>query len=104
LVKQGYAFAYLKYPSEWGEEFLAYQREAREAKRGLWGADNPAAAANDKPDPAGGEVKGYVTDNRTKYHRAGCRHLAKSMRELTPAEAANRDEPCSVCKPPVPGK
>src|SRR5262245_32096508 len=69
LVKQGDAHAYLKYPSERGEEFLAYQREAREAKRGLWGDDTAAAAAKDKPDPAGGEVKVYVTDSGTKYHR-----------------------------------
>jgi hypothetical protein len=25
----------------------------------------------------GGEVKVYVTDSGTKYHRAGCRYLAK---------------------------
>ena len=36
LVKQGYAYAYLKYPTERGEEFLGYQREARRAGRGLW--------------------------------------------------------------------
>lgn len=101
LVKQGYAHAYVKYHSERGEEFLIYQREAREAKRGLWGDDTAAAAPKEKPDQAGGEVKVYVTESGTKYHRAGCRYLSKSMRELTLADAAKRYEPCSVCKPPT---
>lgn len=37
LVKQGYAFAYTRFPTERGDEFLKYQREAKNKKRGLWG-------------------------------------------------------------------
>jgi micrococcal nuclease len=101
LVRQGFAFAYLKYPSDRGEEFLVYQREARDAKRGLWGDDGAIAAAKEKPAGVTGEVNVYVTASGKKYHQAGCPHLAKSMRELTLAEAVKRYEPCSVCKPPV---
>jgi endonuclease YncB( thermonuclease family) len=36
IVKQGYGFAYTKYPFRYLEQFRALQREAREALRGLW--------------------------------------------------------------------
>jgi micrococcal nuclease len=37
IIKQGYGFAYTKYPFKYMEEFRAYEREARENERGLWG-------------------------------------------------------------------
>jgi micrococcal nuclease len=36
IIKQGYGFAYTKYPFKYMEEFRGYEREAREKKRGLW--------------------------------------------------------------------
>ena len=36
LVKQGYAYAYTKYPFSRSEEFKRYETEARNARRGLW--------------------------------------------------------------------
>jgi micrococcal nuclease len=36
IIKQGYGFAYTKYPFKYMEEFRGYEREARENKRGLW--------------------------------------------------------------------
>ncbi len=42
----------------------------------------------------------YVTRTGTKYHRAGCRHLAKSAISMALSEAATRYSPCSVCSPP----
>jgi micrococcal nuclease len=36
IIKQGYGFAYTKYPFKYLEEFRGYEREARENKRGLW--------------------------------------------------------------------
>jgi len=36
IVKHGYGHAYTKYPFKYMEEFLAYEREARESNRGLW--------------------------------------------------------------------
>lgn len=36
IIKQGFANAYAKYPLERNDEFLEYQREARENELGLW--------------------------------------------------------------------
>lgn len=36
LIKQGYGFAYTKYPFQYMEDFRRYEREARENNRGLW--------------------------------------------------------------------
>ncbi len=36
IVKQGYGFAYTKYPFKYLGEFRRYEREARENGRGLW--------------------------------------------------------------------
>jgi micrococcal nuclease len=38
LVRQGYAHAYVNYPFSRMEEFRRYEREARDAGRGLWGS------------------------------------------------------------------
>ncbi|MBM3280719.1 MAG: endonuclease/exonuclease/phosphatase family protein, partial [Candidatus Handelsmanbacteria bacterium] len=46
----------------------------------------------------------YVTKSGKKYHRAGCRFLAKSQIPMGLDEAAARYGPCGVCSPPVPGK
>ncbi len=40
IVKQGYGFAYTKYPFKHMEEFRQYEREAREAQKGLWKENN----------------------------------------------------------------
>jgi len=37
LIKQGYGFAYTRFPFKYLEEFRRYEREAREQNRGLWG-------------------------------------------------------------------
>ena len=36
IIRQGYGFAYVKYPFKFLQEFREYEREAREAKKGLW--------------------------------------------------------------------
>jgi hypothetical protein len=47
------------------------------------------------------EVIVYVTRTGSKYHRAGCRYLARSSIRVSLNEAARRYGPCAVCKPPV---
>lgn len=42
----------------------------------------------------------YVTATGTKYHRAGCRSLAKSSSPMPLAEAKARYSPCQLCNPP----
>jgi len=36
IIKQGYGFAYTRFPFKHMDEFRRYQREAREQKKGLW--------------------------------------------------------------------
>jgi micrococcal nuclease len=36
IIKQGYGFAYTKYPFKYMEEFRGYEGEARGNGRGLW--------------------------------------------------------------------
>lgn len=36
IIKQGYGFAYTKYPFKYLEKFREYERQARENHRGLW--------------------------------------------------------------------
>jgi len=41
IIKQGYGFAYLSFPVTKADEFRAYEKEAREAGRGLWNSCQP---------------------------------------------------------------
>lgn len=41
LIQQGYGFAYIGFPFDKMDEFKAYQTEARQANRGLWGGCQP---------------------------------------------------------------
>ncbi|NUN50101.1 MAG: thermonuclease family protein [Candidatus Brocadiae bacterium] len=115
LVRQGYGFAYTKYPFQHMELFRYYEKAAREAGRGLWGlpsAPTPAPAADpakpappktpEKPAPTEEQsVTVYSTDTGSKYHAAGCRYLAKSSNAISLKDAVARGlGPCSVCKPP----
>jgi micrococcal nuclease len=36
IIKQGYGFAYTRYPFNYLDEFRNYEREARENGKGLW--------------------------------------------------------------------
>ncbi len=36
IVKQGFGFAYTRFPFKYLDEFRRYEREAREQRRGLW--------------------------------------------------------------------
>lgn len=36
IIKQGYGFAYTRFPFKYLEDFRQYEREARENNRGLW--------------------------------------------------------------------
>jgi len=40
IIKQGYGFAYTRFPFKYMDEFRGYQREAREQGRGLWERSN----------------------------------------------------------------
>jgi micrococcal nuclease len=99
IVKQGYAAAYTAFPFRFMEQFRAYEREARAAKRGMWANGQTVAAA------AMGAVNAqtivYVTKTGEKYHRAGCRSLARSQIPMPLEQAAARYGACGVCRPPT---
>jgi len=110
LIREGYGFAYTQVPFSHLEEFRQLERSARTAGRGLWGVAGaaqtaPALLAAFSPDleqsPNHATDTVYGTRTGTKYHRAGCRHLARSQIAMTLKAAAAKYQPCSVCKPPV---
>lgn len=41
IIKQGYGFAYTNFPVTKADEFRSYEKEAREASRGLWASCSP---------------------------------------------------------------
>jgi len=94
IIKQGYGFAYTRYPFKYLEEFRKYEREARENKRGLW-------APREEKDQYK-NITVYITRTGRKYHRAGCRYLRKSKIPISLKDAIKRGyTPCSVCNPPI---
>ena len=77
IVRQGYGHAYLDYPFDRMDAFRAAEREAREAKRGLW-ADAPPAgqAALSPPTP----TKVWVNTSSKVYHCPGTRYYGTTAR------------------------
>jgi micrococcal nuclease len=100
IIRQGYGHAYTVFPFWYLDEFRAYEREAREAERGLW-ATSTAARVEATPAAANSDEIVYVTRTGTKYHRAGCRYLARSQIPMALKDAVKQFGPCSVCQPPV---
>lgn len=105
IIRQGYGHAYTKYPfdDKMMTLFRAYEKDAREAGRGLWGSaeaiDGKDTTAQ-KPEPKEGTGEVYLTASGTKYHTETCRFVAKSKIPCTLADAkAKKYEPCSVCNP-----
>jgi hypothetical protein len=76
------------------DDFRQAERFAREKGLGLWGPD-PAPSK-----PSADEVV-YITRTGTKYHRTGCRALAKSATPIRLAEVGGRCQACAVCHPPA---
>lgn len=109
MTQEGWAWHYLQYSKD--PTYAKAEKDAREKMLGLWAGKNPippwdfrkGKGVEDpnegKTDPATFTV--YVTSSGAKYHKAGCKFLAKSKNERTLAEVTGKYEPCSVCKPPV---
>lgn len=53
IIKQGYGFAYLSFPVTKADEFRAYEKQARQANRGLWSDCQPTK----------NEYGGYTSNN-----------------------------------------
>jgi micrococcal nuclease len=108
MVKQGFAYAYVKYPFKHMDDFRRYEQEARQNSRGLWAGGIGGSEAIEKTaSPASVDSKTivYITRSGTKYHTENCRSLSKSKIPITLGEAIQKGyTPCSICKPPVLGQ
>jgi micrococcal nuclease len=93
IVARGYGHALTKYPFRFADDFRAAERQAREQQLGLWGP-NPAPTATP-------ETEVFLTRSGKRYHRAGCRTLARGSIPMPLGEAAKRYKPCSICDPPA---
>ena len=81
IIRQGYGHAYTKYPFSRKEEFVAIERGAREARRGLWAqAEDASPTVTPTPNPISpGErkcrIKGNINARGDKiYHVPGQEH------------------------------
>jgi endonuclease YncB( thermonuclease family) len=101
IVKQGFSPAYTEFPFRYLEQFRQLEREARTAKRGLWSRAEIAPVPLASPVTTATTEPVYVTKTGEKYHRAGCRSLARSQIPMPLAEAATRYGACGICKPPT---
>ncbi len=113
LVRQGYAQVSTYPPNvKYVDLFVALQREARDAGRGLWSEDAAAAGQGAPPitvqsppsTTAVDTTTYYVTPSGKKYHRAGCRFLHGDGTAIAKADAIARGlGPFSACIGGVPG-
>ncbi len=121
IIRQGYGHAYVKYPFLRQEEFRAYEREAKEAGRGLWGTTRGSAQPVEEPPAASSRPRvtapfpqsapgpaAYVASARSdKYHMPSCpwaRRIAPAnLVAFGSAEEARASGrlPCSVCLSPI---
>jgi endonuclease YncB( thermonuclease family) len=104
MIRQGYAHAYTQFPFRYLQQFLAFEREAREADRGLWSGGQPLAPPTFSTGPslsAGSTDVVYVTRTGKEYHRAGCPYLARSQILISLKDVPGHYTPCRVCKPPI---
>lgn len=101
LVKQGYARISTYPPNvKYVDLFKELQKEARENNRGLW-AEQQKSVVKQPAEKFTKSETVFITRTGSKYHRAGCRYLSKSMIPIALEEAVKSYGPCSVCNPPV---
>jgi micrococcal nuclease len=93
LVRRGLAYCYTWEPNTaHQDELITFQRQARGARRGLWGLTPPAPEAV------------YIADARGhRFHRGSCARVGRISKKL---EFRSRDEafdagqnPCDECRP-----
>lgn len=97
IIKQGYGHAYTRFPFQYMESFLKYERDARLQQVGLW-ADADAGKISETTE--NDTVMVYFSPSTKKYHRAGCRYVTKKSTAIPKSEAIARGlEACKICEP-----
>ena len=100
IIKQGYGNVYTEFPFKYMEEFGKYEKEAREAKRGLW-ADRPS-----KKEPKYIREFYLGANDSAIYHVPTCALIRKvnpldrKMFNSVKKAVAAGYVPCKICKPP----
>jgi len=104
IIKQGYGHAYAKYPFSHMEEFLLYERQAREKGLGLWGSREKQVGPEQARAPT---VELYVGSSESnKYHRPERVWAQKiSLTNLITFESPEGAQArgyvrCKICNPP----
>ena len=100
IIKQGYGHAHTRFPFKYIDEFRQYEKEAREAKRGLW--------ANKHIDRETKYIREYYVGSKDSklYHKPHC----TTAKKIAPANRKTFNSlndvadsgylPCKICKPP----
>ena len=104
IIKNGYGFAYTKYPFKYMDLFRNCERHARIAQVGLWSptvqAQIPDAAAVETLETATPNGTVYITAKGKKFHLQTCNTLGKNLQAVTKAQATSQGlTPCSLCNP-----
>ena len=63
MIKDGYAYAYTKYPFDRKDEYVQYQKEAEANKIGLWA---PGVCGNPEEEVEAGTVAGVATEEENQ--------------------------------------
>jgi len=104
MIKNGYAVTLFIPPNnKYRAEFTAYEKLAKEAKKGLWANGEtiqPPGVSEPPKQETPKEITVYVTGTGKKYHRAGCSSLSKTRIAMTLEKAKKDYLPCKQCDPP----
>ena len=101
IVRQGYGYAYTRYPFKYMALFCDYERKAKASGKGLWGTEMPTspypmvAPSQSTTDissaPDSSTV--YITRTGKRYHRAECQWLRKSKIPISLEDAKKKGSP-----------
>lgn len=102
LVNEGFAWHYKQYNGD--PDLAAAENAAKSARRGLWRDDVPQPPWDFRNPKKGGETTPvgtvFVTASGDRYHREGCRSLAKSKKPMSLVDAKKSGyQPCKLCNP-----
>lgn len=102
MISEGYAWHFTRYSKD--VDLAKAEKEAKDAKKGLWTDPNPIppweyrkGKKGNNPDEADAV---FITASGMKYHREGCRFLNKTKLPIPLEDARKKYQPCSVCNPP----
>jgi micrococcal nuclease len=98
IVRRGFGHAYVQYPFQHIEAFRSAERDARQARRGLWADEVTDTAASS----ATGSVQVWVNTASGVYHCAGTRYYGTTkqgeyMDQAAAQRAGHRPTAGRVC-------